>query len=498
MSQLGRSALWMGGMALVALGLGLYAWKGVQEPEAKAKAQKEAEGQLVSFGPDAGRVAFTQVIIESRGSATTLTLQENGAWRITAPVQATADAFQVDSLMSQLDAGRIVHLVDEAPTPEALARYGLDAPQFVIRATAKTPGGGEPTTFVLKGGGENTFDGSSYVQRGDDPKVYAVPGGVRWGLDKSTFDLRTKEVMRVERPVSVEVKAPRHAFTVERQGENAEAQWRLLVGTPPSPLAADKQAVEGFIKGLRKQLALAFLEDSPQERARVGMDAPIATLVGRMETGEPVRLSVSQREEDGEVRTWLLRTDGRDVVLAQMEEGALSALDVDPATLRDRSVLSFDKAKVAKLVFEDQGKPRIVVERVPSAADGKGEDWRVLEPQPGPAKKFKLSSILWSLGSIRASEYLDERPKDWAKWGLDAPARKVTLLGAGDTPLATLAVGAEVPGKENTRYARGSRGGLVEIETGRLEDLPNSPADVLDAPAPAAAAEGESAAAKTP
>lgn len=495
MSQMRKNALGMGAMALVAGGVGLYAWLGVKAPEEHAQKQKAVEERLVKGdGAHAEReLEFTRVTLEAKGNATTLERDADGTWRLVSPVKAKADTFQVDNLLSQLTGGRIKSVVDEAPGAEDLARYGLSPPAFVVRAEGRPKPQGSRIDLdapmverVLKGGGENTFDGSVYVQRDDDPRVVSVQGGVRWALDKSTFDLRHKDVLEVDKDVrALAVKAPTHAYTLTRQGEDKEARWRLAPAKG-EPLAADKQAVEQFLVAMKGYRAVDFLEDTAAERARVGVDKPLVTVDVTPSKGVPVQFALAEQKEAEKTRTFLLRTEGEQTTLAELEPGAVFALDKDPLLLRDKTVLAFDRAKVAKVVFKKAGAEDIVVQR--SATEGSSnEDWTVLAPEEGPGKKFKLSSILWSLGSLKATEFLADSPRPRARGAgpLDAPWRQVLLYDAQGKELAVLTVGDEVPGRDNARYARGTAPQMVEMETGKLQDLPETVDDVLERPASA-------------
>ncbi len=509
MSQLGKNALWMGVMAAVAAGLGLYAWLGVKEPEERAEKKKAAEERLISADADgkATELEFTRVTLEAQGGSTTLERSEDGTWRIVAPVKAKADAFQVDNVLSQLTGGKIKTVVDEAPAAADLQRYGLSPPSFVVRAEGRAKQTGSridpdapKVTRVIKGGGENTFDGSVYVQRDDDPRVVSVQGGVRWALDKSTYDLRHKDVLEVANDArSLTVKAPTHAYTLTREGEDKDAKWRLAPAKGAAMLA-DKQAVEQFLVAMKGYKAVAFLEDSAAERARVGLDKPLVTVDVQPAKGGPFRLALAELKESDKTRTFLLRTEGEETTLAELEPGAVFALDKDPQQLRDKTVLVFDRAKVAKVVFKRQGEKDIVVQRSAGSDVGAGstassEEWTVLAPEEGPGKKFKLSSILWSLGSLKATAFLEEAPKQ--KSPLGEIFRQVLLYDAQGKELAVLTVGAEVPGKEGTRYARGTVRELVEMDTGKLQDLPETVADVLEKPSsPTPAVDGGTAAAE--
>lgn len=499
MSQLRKNLLMMGALAVIAGGVGLYAYFGVHKTAEREEHQKAEAEKLVSLGPaeedgdaDAGTQGFevTKLVITAKGDVTTLQ-KRDGKWRITAPLEAEADSFAVDSVTSQLQTGKFKDTVEEKPTAEDLKKYGLDQPRFTVVATVQPKRGGAAKEITLHGGIENTFDGSIYVQRGGDPKVYSVQGGIRWNLEKSTFDLRNKKVLAVpEKEVrKIEVAGGAHPFVVEKDAEGNG--WRLV---KPEAQAADPQAVTLLLGGLGNVAATAFHPDSPAERTKWGLDKPVLTATFTLASGTPVRLDFSRGAaqakgaDAGAPALYVLRTEGGNTVLAELPSNGLAGLEKDPSELRDKTVVRFDKDKVARIAFVKDGS-KIVVERLRTDA-GNSEDWRVVEPQQGPAKKWKLSSILWTLGSLKAKSFGEESPKSWAKWGLDKPEREVQLLDSAGNLLARLAVGREVEGKADTRYVRGSRDQVMELETGRLQDLPGSVDDLLDRPAPPAPKDG--------
>ncbi len=51
---------------------------------------------------------------------------------------------------------------------------------------------------TLYGGVENPFDGSVYVRRDEDPRVYSVDGAVRYALEKDLYVLRAKEFLGLD------------------------------------------------------------------------------------------------------------------------------------------------------------------------------------------------------------------------------------------------------------------------------------------------------------
>ncbi len=483
MSPFARSGLTLLGVGAAAAGLGLYAYFGVMKPDQAKERHTQTEERLfnapVESAQDAGAAAeLVSLTVEAKGEHTALTKSE-GRWRLTEPVDAAADRTAVEGLLTQLQTAKFKRIIEEQPTPQDLKKYGLAPPRFLVRATARLPGGGSQEV-LLRGGIENPFDASVYLQREGDPRVYAAEGGVRWSLEKTTFDLRDKEVLALEeaKVASLEVKTRTHLLALARADAT---RWTL---TQPTQAAADGPAVAALFTGLRQERATAFLKDSPEERKALGFEAPAVDATFTRTDGPAVRLRLAERGMDGGVKqAFALREGGGPSVLAEVAPGALVVLGRTPAAFKDKAVLSFKKEDVARVTFAPGGKGApLIVERVRADA-GMSEDWRVLAPQEGPARKFKLTSVLWLLQSLKASTVLDAA--DLRSLGLGPGARAVSLYDAQGKPIASLALGKEVPAKPGMLYAKGSASAAVEIDGTRVAELPTNAADVLDGPADA-------------
>jgi len=157
----------------------------------------------------------------------------------------------------------------------------------------------------------------------------------------------------------------------------------------------------------------------------------------------------------------------------------------NPWDIRDKTVLVFDKAKVARVTFHTEGATDIVVEKENADAGG-AESWRVTSPKSGAAKVFKIAAIMWALGSIKSGDVIDEKPKDLKKYGLDKP-QWIAVSGSDGKELGRLQVGADVKGKPGNKYLRGTREPVIAADATRLADVPTKVEDVLDVPAPAPA-----------
>jgi hypothetical protein len=494
-TQLQKNLAALGALLGVVAGLGLYAYFGVmktEEREAERKEQSEKlfaahrPGEKSEDGGAPPAAVFTSIVVKGKGDQTTLE-KKGSDWWITAPVSARADKSAVDQLVNQLQNTKVKSTIEENPTEADLAKYGLDQPRFTVTAYAYLPdakgeGANDPSRrreIKLYGGVENTFDGSVYLRRGIEKPVYAIDGSAKFGMDRSTFDLRDKEVLAIDEPSLKQMvfksKANRYAL------ERADAKtWQL---TSPKRADADGSTVTSMLSSFRNVQALAFLTDSADERKRVGINSPAAEVTFTTASGEKVRIRLAKAKVQNDEKAFALREAGQDATLAEIPLAAISALDKSPLDLRDKTVLTFKREEVARVVFAPGGSGAEIVAEKSSADAGPTEDWQVTAPASGPAKKWKLSSLLWSLSSLKAASIGDENPKDWSKYGISASSRAVTLADKSGKVLAKLQIGKEVKGKSNAIYVRGSRNAVIEIDSTKISELPSKLGDLLDQPA---------------
>jgi len=190
-----------------------------------------------------------------------------------------------------------------------------------------------------------------------------------------------------------------------------------------------------------------------------------------------VRVRVSRQTADAGDAFYVLRDDATGSTLAQVGPGA-TEYDRNPADLRDKNILRFKKEAVTKMVFRDVGGPEIVVDK--GSVEASAEAWKVTAPRAGKAKIFKVTSALWALGSAKILAVGEEKPKDWAKYGLDDKAKYVALFGADGKELARFVIGKPVPETPSGFYVRGTRDQVLQSDGSRFVDLPFKLEDVLD------------------
>src|SRR5262249_54508720 len=158
--------------------------------------QKRAAERLVQpvSRPDGGTetIRYDRLVVKAKGQTTELARLPDQSWVLIKPLRTGADVQTAEGIVSALQFARIRSTVEEKPSAEDLHRFGLDKPTVEVTASAE---GVAPLTVRL--GIENPYDASAYLQREGDPKIYAIDGSTRSSLDRSTFDLRDRDVLAV-------------------------------------------------------------------------------------------------------------------------------------------------------------------------------------------------------------------------------------------------------------------------------------------------------------
>ncbi|MDP2271030.1 MAG: DUF4340 domain-containing protein [Archangium sp.] len=481
MTQSTKTLLLLLSVLGLAGGIGAYAYFGVYKADQDTRKKQDHEMRL--FAPqkldertaDGGSppAEFTRLVVTAGGATTTLERAPGKEWRIVAPVKALADRLVVDGIVSILQTSKFKSTLDENPDQAALTKYGFTEPKFVVEATAQV--NSETRTVKLVGGIENVFDGSIYVRRNDEKTVFTAEGGVRFTMAKNTFDLRDKQPFAVDeaKVQKITVKSEANDYVVERTGDK---QWTVV---KPANEPADASTVSAMISGVAQERAQAFPEDSEAARKALGFEAPFNDITLTLDEGKTVRLRVVRQSADAGDVFFVLREDENGSTLAQVGSGA-TQFDRNVLDLRDKGLLRFKREAVTKMVFRDVEGPEVVVSK--ESVDASAEGWRVLAPRAGKAKIFKVTSALWTLGSAKILTAGEEKPKDWAKYGLDAKAKYIALFGEDGKELARLVIGKPVPGTPSGFYVRGSRDQVLQSDGSRFGEFPFRVEDVIDEP----------------
>src|SRR5712671_1060639 len=157
--------------------------------------------------------------ITSAGGDATTAKKDNGAWQVLQPVTAKADESEISGITSALASVDVVRVIDE--NPSNLNEYGLSNPR--IQVDFKAAGDKEYRKLFI---GEKTPTSASiYAKRNDEKKVFAIPAFQETSLNRTTFDLRDKALLKFDREKvdAVDIAAAGKTLTIAK----GTGDWKI-------------------------------------------------------------------------------------------------------------------------------------------------------------------------------------------------------------------------------------------------------------------------------
>jgi len=234
-----------------------------------------------------------------------------------------------------------------------------------------------------------------------------------------------------------------------------QEKWRIV---KPVETEADQDFVNSLINGMRNLTLERVLEEKPKDLSLYGLDKPRMGIRITLEGSEkPLALNVGKKSPLG--RLYAKRDDQERVFLvAMMVEQALMKGLFD---LRDKSVVSFERDQVEKIILQTPNK------RAELAKRDKG--WFVLGRAPVRANENSANKILTALSSLRVEEFIEDHPENLSKYGLDPPWGRVGIILAKDKSQLELRMGSLAP-KRLAIYATATGRDSVFLLTSQYRD----------------------------
>jgi len=391
-------------LIVVLVGLGAYiyfvTWK---QPEGAADPTKKQD--KVFAGLDSAKIDELKVT-SAAGDATTVK-KDAGGWQVTQPVTAKADEGEIGSLTSALASTEIVRVVDENPT--SLNDYGLSNPRIEVDFKAT----GDKDYRKLLVGGKTPTGGDLYAKRNDEKKVFLIPAMQETTLNRTTFDLRDKGLLKFDREKvdGIDVAAGGKTITITKDG----GDWKL---TKPVQTKADFGSVEGLVGRLQtaQMKSIAADQASPADLKKFGLEKPEATVNLNIGSSRATLL-LGGKASDNTVYA----RDASKPAVVTVESALLDDVKKDADTYRRKDLFEFRPFNATHIELSRNGQT-IVLDRVKGQSD-KPDTWKRVSPSPADVDKEKMDSLLAKLSNMRASSFVEST----SKTGLDKPALTVAV-----------------------------------------------------------------------
>ena len=382
-------------LVLLVIGAGLAAfiyYDSKKEPASTSKLEK------VFAGVESDKIE--QVTVTSAEGEKTTVQKQGTAWQLTSPATVAADEAELSGIASNLASLEMQRVVDDQATD--FKQYGLEP----ARITVSFKSAGKDQTLLL--GSKTPTGGDIYARLPGAPRVFLVSSFLETTFNKSTFDLRDKTVLKVDREKvdRLDVQTGDRTVSFAKQG----ADWRI---TAPFTARADFGAVEGILGRLNtspmKAIAAAEIKD-PKELEQYGLDKPAATV--RVVSGSAqAGLAIGKAAAEGTVYAKDL---SRPMVFT-VESALADDLKKPADDFRIKDLFDARSFNTTRVDVVRQGKT-IAFEKDKDA-------WKQVTPAAAAADATKVEALLTALTGTRATGF----ESNAAATGLDAPEVTVTL-----------------------------------------------------------------------
>jgi hypothetical protein len=403
----------------------------------------------------------TEAIVE-RTADTVRVKRDGDGWQLLSPTKARADRATVDELLTTMVTARSDRELLASPTASQVAEFGLDKP--AARVTLMLKDGGRRTMAL---GGKSPTGTWVYAREGDKPAVIVTGESTLRDATRPAADFRDKTVLAFDRGALTGIEIAARDDTIALAP--VDGKWTI---TKPRSLPADADVVRELLEKLSAARVREFVAESPPSLAPWELD-------------KPTRVTLSAgKDKDRTTRTLLLgRVDPQKKGIYAAREGEPSvflipeevwtAVPRTVATARDKTLMEFDRDRIAKIELQTpKGAATLVKE---------GDRWSITAPERLPADQVEAGAILFKLKELKAQAFLSEDASQIPRV-LGRPAVKVSISEQGGaTTTLLLAPSGEKRGAAPSAYAGlAERGPVVLVDAKALTDLSRSLTDLRD------------------
>ena len=340
-----------------------------------------------------------RVVVKSEAGEQTTIEKQGAAWQLTQPAAVPADEAELSGITSNLASLEVQRVVDEQPAD--LKEYGLNPPR--VEVTFKFAG--KDQTLLI---GQKTPTGADiYAKVPDKPRVFLVSSFLDSTFNKSTFDLRDKTILKIDREKveRMEIETPDRTVKVAKQW----AEWRM---STPADARADFGAVEGIIGRLNTTPMKSITSPDAADLKEYGLDKPAATV--RVTSGSAqAGLALGKSAGDGVVYAKDL---SRPMVFT-VESALLDELKKPADDFRVKDLFDARSFNTTRIEITRNGQTAAFEKE-----NGK-DDWKQTAPAAKAADKAKVEALLTALGSARATSFADGKTAT----GLETPEVTIAL-----------------------------------------------------------------------
>ena len=390
------------------------------------------------------------IIYKSEDQSITFQQEEEGGWKITEPLEANADRFEVNRLVDDFSDATIERVVEEEP--DDLENYGIPRKElhFYPKNTEKS------VTILI--GMQNPLDNTFFAKREDETRVVLLSSSFKDLLDKNLFDFRQKNIFKFDTNDAerIQLSSVQIQWKALKEGQ----EWFLQA---PVEALANKSKISSILVSLSNLKAIRFVseEKNEAEMKTYGLDNPDVTVfLSFPGTDQPLILAINKIEDKA------YATASPSPKIIEIEAALLSDLEATTEELREKKVSTFFSWEINRLLIQSGELEMNVVK------DKEG-GWHLGSVTQDAADKEKIQTFIRKIEGLEAEEFIDP-PFVLEDYGLDSPQKRITIW-EGDEENAreiTILIGSIDSEAEKTVVKNAGLDYLFRVDSSFLELFP--------------------------
>jgi len=418
-------------------GYALYEWKRVPEDTGEKKDK--------AFTVEADKIEEISIKSES-GDRTTL--KKTGPdWQIVQPSALKPDSAETSGLTSNLSSIEIQRVIDENPTD--LKEYGLDPARVEVAFKV----GGQERKLLI---GRKTPPATDlYAKLADQKRVFLIPSFLDTTFNRTTFDLRDKTVLALNRDAidGLSVATPDRTLKFVKGGN----EWHM---TEPVAARGDFGTIDGLVSRVNTLQMKSIVAPDAAKAADYGLDKPAATITVGSGSSQ-ASLAIGKSSGEGAVYA---RDLSRPMVFT-IESGVLDDMKKDVTEYRQKDLFDARPFSATRLEIVDKGQTSAFEKTKTKNKDGQEEEkWKQVAPAPRDVDPSKMQNLLSSVTQARATSFVDSA----AKTGLDKPELTVIVKseqGKREEKVTFARAGSD------TYAARAGEAGAAKVDASAIDGV---------------------------
>jgi hypothetical protein len=385
-------------LLLIAIPLGWYAYRDSKKGAIDDTAKKDKV-----FSVEADKI--DEIDIKSETGDRTTVRKKGADWEIVQPVGTASDQSAVSSIASNLSSVEIQRVIDENPSD--LKEYGLAQPRVEVAFKAN----GQQHRLQL---GAKTPAGSEiYAKLPDSKRVFLISSFLDSTFNRSTFDLRDKAVLKIDREKVDALDVTANGRTTRFEKKNGE--WQI---TQPSAVPAEFSAVDGLVSRVSSVQMKSIAPDAADLK-KYGLDKPSITV--KLGSGSSqAALAIGTAAESGSVYAKDL---SRPAVFT-IDASVADDLKKDASEYRQKDLFDARSFNTTRFEIVHAGQTSVFEKTKVKNKDGKEEEkWRQVAPAARDVDAAKIESLISAATGARATGFVDTT----ARTGLDKPELTISF-----------------------------------------------------------------------